>query len=199
MKLLKNQKGFSLIEGLLVIIAVALIGFIIFYVYNVNKKANDSLNNAGSNSTIEQNPSKSSEQTTSNTPAIQYFSFKELGVKIPLSKSLAGLQYKIQDNYYYVNDDALAAAKTKCDPRNEFAGITSNSFASLFKKNGQYPKSPELGDGVLVKQYETFYIAASYPNGPPCTVDSELSAYAKALSESKQALSNAFKEAKLIQ
>lgn len=34
----KNQKGFTLVEGLLVIIALTLVGFTGFYVYNANKK-----------------------------------------------------------------------------------------------------------------------------------------------------------------
>lgn len=40
----KNQNGFGLIEGLLVVIAITLIGFTGFYVYNANKNANKSLN-----------------------------------------------------------------------------------------------------------------------------------------------------------
>lgn len=32
-----NQKGFSLIEGLLIVIALSLVGFVGFYVYNANK------------------------------------------------------------------------------------------------------------------------------------------------------------------
>jgi type II secretory pathway pseudopilin PulG len=35
---MKNQKGFTLVEGLLIFIAIALVGFIGFYVYDKNKK-----------------------------------------------------------------------------------------------------------------------------------------------------------------
>lgn len=37
MKTLRNQKGFGLIEGLLIVIALTLIAFVGFYVYNANK------------------------------------------------------------------------------------------------------------------------------------------------------------------
>ncbi len=38
MKILKNQNGFGLIEGLLIVIALTLIAFVGFYVYNANKE-----------------------------------------------------------------------------------------------------------------------------------------------------------------
>lgn len=68
MKLIKNQKGFSIIESLLAVIAITLIGFVIFYVYNANKKTNASLN--GPSSSIEKSKASSlddSDQTEKTT------------------------------------------------------------------------------------------------------------------------------------
>ena len=49
-KLQNNQHGFSAIEGLLILIAVAIIGGTGWYVYNANKKANTSYNSASQSS-----------------------------------------------------------------------------------------------------------------------------------------------------
>lgn len=46
-----NQKGFGVVEGLLTIIALTLICFTGFYVYNANKRANESIKNSESATT----------------------------------------------------------------------------------------------------------------------------------------------------
>ena len=48
MKLSINQKGFTVIEGLLVFVIVAIIGGTGYYVYHSNKQADKNLKNASS-------------------------------------------------------------------------------------------------------------------------------------------------------
>lgn len=53
-----HQKGFSAVEGLLIFVALALLGGVIYYVYNANRKTSDSLDNI--------NSSKNTSQKTNN-------------------------------------------------------------------------------------------------------------------------------------
>lgn len=48
MSLKNNQKGFGLVEGLLVVVALGIIGGAGYYVYHANKSTNESLNNTNS-------------------------------------------------------------------------------------------------------------------------------------------------------
>jgi Tfp pilus assembly protein PilX len=191
MRLYKNQKGFGLVEGLLIVIALTLIAGVGYYVYSSRKD----------------NSSKTNEQITSQPAAEakqqdEYFEFKELGVKIPLSKELAGLDSQTESNYLYLTTDAITASKNRCDPNNTFNDVSSKSFASLSRQTGIYPKNPGIDDGSLLKQFDGFYITASYPNGYGCADNasgSQLNDYTDKVMSAQKALGQAFKSAEEIQ
>src|SRR5688572_16555420 len=56
-----NQKGFSVVEGLLIVVAIAIIGGAGFYVYNANKNTNQSLDNTGNSEIKKAEEKKKSE------------------------------------------------------------------------------------------------------------------------------------------
>lgn len=53
-----NQKGFTVIEGLLILLAVAIIGGTGYYVYQANNKATDTQNTAQTNANSATPPKK---------------------------------------------------------------------------------------------------------------------------------------------
>lgn len=61
MTLHQNQKGFGIIEGLLIIVVISIIGGAGYYVYQANKATNESLNNTGNSETAKQENEKSAE------------------------------------------------------------------------------------------------------------------------------------------
>lgn len=126
MKLFKNQRGFGVIEGLLVIIALTLIVFVIFYVHNANKKTDETLNsNAGS--ATQQAVGKGSGSQN------DYMTIKELGLKADKS-SIPGAYYKIDtesadpnfpevkyiDLYDKAYDDTTNSKGVKCSDANTY-------------------------------------------------------------------------------
>jgi predicted negative regulator of RcsB-dependent stress response len=65
----KDQKGLALLESLLILVIVALIGFIGWYVWNSNKKTNVSLNNANKSSNVAPQIKAAKKSSGSNTSA----------------------------------------------------------------------------------------------------------------------------------
>lgn len=63
-----NNKGFTLVEGLLIVIALALVTFTGYYIYNSNKNADDNLDTAISSTTKSKTPTSSN--TTASAPKL---------------------------------------------------------------------------------------------------------------------------------
>ncbi|MDB5163620.1 MAG: hypothetical protein JWS12_237 [Candidatus Saccharibacteria bacterium] len=59
-----NSRGFSAVEGLLILVIVGIIGFVGWYVYKSNKDANKSLSNASQSTISSQTSTKKSETKT---------------------------------------------------------------------------------------------------------------------------------------
>jgi hypothetical protein len=99
-----NQKGFTLVEGLLLIIALSLVTGVGYYVYNSSQDSNTS---APSTKTVARPVSNSK----------KYLSIAELGVKFELNNRLKNAYYAKVDDYYYVSvnelDDACPAGQDK--------------------------------------------------------------------------------------
>lgn len=92
MKTLKNQKGFGLIEGLLIVIALALIVFVGFYVYNANKQETKISDSSIYQEQENNVPAETEEQT-------DYLTVEELGIKADKS-SVPGAYYKIMEDEF---------------------------------------------------------------------------------------------------
>lgn len=94
MKLYKNQKGFSLVEGLLVIIALAIVGGVGYYVYHTQQETSKTVDTA-----------KTTNQSTAtaSTEAKDYLVLKEVGMKMDKT-GMPGVYYKVGKNQTPIND-----------------------------------------------------------------------------------------------
>jgi type II secretory pathway pseudopilin PulG len=112
-----NQKGFSLVEGLLVVIALALVVFVGYYVWNTQKNTDKTLDAAAKAS---QSASKDVGSAAKPTDAnLQVFLIKacgsENGAAInamfanKASQSVDTDNYQIESNYAVVNVNCTAA------------------------------------------------------------------------------------------
>jgi hypothetical protein len=84
----KNQKGFSIFEGLLLIIIVGMIGGVGYFVYNSQKNTNISLDNADKASTAGTVKTSTPRQSTTNSSP---YTFEQLGVSMDV---LSGWEVK---------------------------------------------------------------------------------------------------------
>lgn len=91
MKILKNQRGFGLIEGLLAVIAITLVVGVGYYVYNANK------NKSGESNSLLSQPQK--EKDTNNVaeedPNEGYLVVQEWGLRFKIPENLTDVRYKI--------------------------------------------------------------------------------------------------------
>ncbi len=63
-KNIKNQQGFSSVEAILIVVIIAIIGFAGWYVYNANKKANNTIDTASQSNNSAQTVSLTSTKTS---------------------------------------------------------------------------------------------------------------------------------------
>lgn len=156
-----NEKGFGVVEGLLVVVIVALLGGAGFYVYNSNKKTSESLNNTG-NSEISTNK-KSSEETVKVPDLITYEGANRVVIKQKSEvDKLKGASQSFKD---YIA--SLIGTEPKIDPvcdspevvtvekiyKDEFAygGFASCAgSAAIWKKDGQTWQKIFAGQDIMV-------------------------------------------------
>lgn len=190
MKLIKkpSQQGVGLLEWLLLLIILILLAFIAWYVF---VKGSDTKNKLDETSQVNSQPAKTT----------KYFEFKEYGVKIVQSDALKNLSYtpkQIQlesgtTTTLYLNDSALAKSIDGC---NTTKGSDGN-FAAISKLSGKFTEAtPDTGG--LLKQFDTFYISGSYPNGVPCEDASKEDAVVAQMQALQKALGEVFKTAQEI-
>ncbi len=164
-----NQRGFSLIEGLLIVIALTLIGGVGFYVVSANK---DDKNEAPTSSERTQ-PTESKVVEKK----VEYIEFKDLGFKIKKTD-------KMQD-WSYLDDPQVPKTKyvqsadhvKKIDECNKGGDAyvqandtpSSKSFVAFSRVDGTYKEGDIVGGAEVVKQFDSFFITIGYPNGgSPC-------------------------------
>lgn len=191
MKLYKNQKGFGLVEGLLTVIALALIVGVGYYVYS-SQKSNKSTKDE-----------QTSQQSTEATKQDQYFKFEELGVKIKLTPELDGLKYSLggysqNTPYYYVTTKNLEEQIIKCAEDSGSLPDMNKSFGSISKASGKFRTELYV---TLLKQFDDFYITMSSPQASACAdpFSDQAANVGKNITELQTAFQQAFKEAQEIQ
>ncbi|HSW85669.1 MAG TPA: hypothetical protein VLF79_03625 [Candidatus Saccharimonadales bacterium] len=154
-----NHKGFTIIEGLLLLVALTLIAFVGFYVYNANQNTNKVI-------------SQSPENITKTTNSQKFLTIKELGIKIPLSSKLIGLEYEINpadDAYAGLSTKAFEAAVGVCASP-DAASSSYPAIVSVHKISGKYDKNnsqPAVYETYAV-QFNDFYLTTSSPDGGYC-------------------------------
>jgi type II secretory pathway pseudopilin PulG len=172
-----NQRGFSALEGLLVLIIIGLVAFTGFYVLKANKDTDKTVNNGNNTSShVKQNKTTATGST---------FQFKELGIEFKKPDSLKGLSYQLDTNVIIqgVNaptasllDSGLTDIYNQCADSTQAARTTEPlPFAAISKVSGTYDraKADPTTDGILVKQFDNFYITYAVPNGAICGSEDE--------------------------
>lgn len=124
---MKNmQKGFALVEALLVILIVAVVGFGGYYVWHTQKNSNSTASNAATAKT-----SKPA-QTSAQTSAQNYFSIPEWGVRAPFTASLTP-EYSIttQGNWTwaYFSSKELNLSDSSCTTDGGYGGVINRIAA----------------------------------------------------------------------
>ena len=155
---IRSQSGFSAIEGLLSIIAVTLIVFVGFYVYNSNKKADTTIKQAEA----------SSQAAKPATVKQQYLAIKEFGVKLPLVDGLAGLEYEMSPDGTYAGLSTAKFVKAvgDCQKADTASGFFP-AIGSVQKQNGTYDANQTPADFFqdFAKQFDGFYLTYGNADG----------------------------------
>ena len=113
--MIRNEKGFSLIEVMLVIIAITLVTGVGFYVYSFssNKDTNES--------TAKLEPAKPVKKDTESKE--QFLEIKELGIKLETNEILSSAYYIKANNYFYFSTREI-------DSEPELKGCTANESSN---------------------------------------------------------------------
>lgn len=156
----KKEDGFSVVEGLLVLVVVLLVGFIGYYVWNINHKTESKDTEITSDTSKPKKASASTEKVPTTTPPPtvsindtgSYLTVTEWAIKIPLNTGTEGLSYKIRStndtngSIGSFSSDALKAAG--------IAGCESNTIEVARGNKHQYV--PQEG-GTSTTSYDTQY------------------------------------------
>lgn len=207
MKLFKNhgQHGVGTVELSLLIIILAGLGLIGWYVVNSNHKTQTQLDKLA----------KTSDITTKNTQtsaAGSKFVFKELGVQITLPDALKGLSYKVENlknnqggtsPVLYLETSSMSNAVEQCYNQKVDPNSPPN-FGAISKIDGQYSSTSSTDgptEGPPLKQFDKFYISGSRPNGITTCINPKVD---EGLAQHEsfilfEALKEAFKTAQIVQ
>lgn len=177
-----GQKGFTVVEALLVLILLSIVGFTGYYVYHSRNNANSTYSNAANSASDVAASHKSNTLT-----------FTNLGVKIILNDDkLKDLKYSPNPQYPDISDNlttsGYSASAKACDPSDP------GNFGLVTKRNGTYDSNTALE--INLKQFNGFWIAYSPSLGQPC--QGEAGAQLDAIkADLKTALTQAFQTAQL--
>lgn len=163
----KNQNGFSLVEGLLIILVIAVVGFIGWSVAN-SKKAVDS----------QKTPNVSSEKTNKLSPessdAVTYTVIKEWGVKVPQLPTGNLISYEI--SAATKNKASFVSSEQKALGGN--CGELSYAKYQIYQEENGYKSSDDVlqnklnaaaQNNLAIKADDKTYYIISDMSGGDCT------------------------------
>jgi hypothetical protein len=154
-----GQKGFTLVEGLLVVIALCLVGGVGYYVYNSSQNKNSDKSSTSASETTQSKTTPSEKK---------YLEISELGIKVPLSNELADMKYSIpQEGEIMLTSKTLGDLQIKACGVDEQSGVASAGYdriMSISKAEGQHTAPAHGTEDFFLKQFDGFYINGSYGN-----------------------------------
>lgn len=163
-----HQRGFGIIEIIILLVVIGLLAFAGWRVYQNNRtKVSDA---AGSST---QNSSTTGQ---SQKPDVAYLKIKEWGIKLPLSK-------EVNDAYYVASVSSVGKDGL---PNAIFLGLKSLDSFGCTADGGNHGKNSAVGAILRVSPGETDEVTGNlimdeYPNGT--TIDGHYYAYAAWVNE----------------
>lgn len=159
-----GQKGFTLVESLLAVIALSLVIGVGYYVMNANKDEKPAA------VTSQKSDTKATE--TTQAAGKEYLNITELGIKIPIGDSLKAAKYEInpaQDNYAGVATQGFIDAVTACKAP-DTASASFPAIGVIAKYDGTYDANAKPHDvyAEFVKQLPGFYLEYGHADGGLC-------------------------------
>lgn len=170
---MKTNKGFTVIEGLLILVILGILGSTGWYVWDSQHKTTDAFNNAdAANSSV----AKYSKATVAQTQSKQYLTVNEWGVKVPIDNSTEGLSYKIgNDGVASFSDSKLKGISGSCTSNletvargtandsvpNELGTNQGETFSADYQANLKNKNQNTRGVAVYIGVY--YYVPPSYP------------------------------------
>jgi len=125
----KDQKGFTLVEGLIALVVILLVGGLGYYVYDRN--SDDGKDTAKTT----QADNKTTDETSSNTDA-KYLDIPELGVRLKLTSSVEDAYYTVsKEGYVYLSvhhfDKVQGFEQCRSNATNGEYGLASLNHAKV--------------------------------------------------------------------
>src|SRR3989344_1891275 len=152
---MKNQKGFSVVEGVLILVIIGLLGGVGWYVWDSNKKTKQVLDNTDKGSSVS---NKIPNETNAN-----YLVIKEWSVKVPLDSDTTGLEYSIGSN---------GVASFRTTELNKFTGDNCANSINVARGKAKEIVINELGTDEGANFEETYAEAVKNKNdNQPTTRD----------------------------
>ena len=105
----KTQKGFALVESLLILIIVLLVGFIGYYVWHTKSQTNKTLDTAASTN-------QTAQTTSLQKSSHGFLDITQLGMKLPTPTSVSDLRYIWHGQSAELYSDSLTNYLKSIDP-----------------------------------------------------------------------------------
>lgn len=118
-KTTRYQKGFTVVEGLLIFVIVGVIGGVGWYVVNSKNKTNKTSN---------QISTPAPQPVSSVTSDINYLAIKEWGIKLKLTETIKNATYNILDNKAWLSTKEL---DTNAECISYYKGGPGTSFQAI--------------------------------------------------------------------
>lgn len=138
-----KQKGFSIVEGLLVFVIVGILGFTGWFVWNSQKQTNKSNNSTvvSTKKATATNTTTTSLTATEDTTeyvtqgTAKYVVIKEWGVKFPLANTVKALSFTYDTSGEIFSSDAIIITGITDSSGKQFTSFTSSSTANKYDES----------------------------------------------------------------
>lgn len=184
---MRNSKGFTLIEALLILVIVGLLGGTGWYVWSARSSTDKSLNQAADTEITAASKKEESKLSNTNT---EYLTVKEWSVKIPLNENVKGLSYKLKD-FDYTNgkvadfrstnleqfkgdncDNSVRVARGKAKEvvPNEIGSDEGGAFEDAYNEHQKNSSQTLTTRSISLKFGDYYFVPPGYA-GASCAID----------------------------
>ncbi len=166
-KIYKHETGFSVFEGILIVLVVALIAVVGWLVYTRNQETvptNIATSAAKSSSGTSSNNHRQSNQTSNSNLSPTIIKIPELSLEFRVPNSISDLVYTYSPGPGVPLVTFTTKALEKLSPTCGSQGVLGEMGIS----SGQYVITGYV-EPALIKQFPTYYVDFTIPNGTMCS------------------------------